>query len=477
MTESERKLDIVIVGASGDLARKKIFPALFSLYSQGYLPDDQMNIYGFARSEMSDEQFRNRISEHLLCRYVPGEDCASKQKAFLSQCRYVRGDYSSRDSFLDLFEAMKSDEDDAGGSNRLFFFAVPPAVFLDVASALGGAGMVHCGSENPWSRAVVEKPFGKDRASSDKLVSDLRKVFSEQHTFRIDHYLGKEAIQNLMVLRFANAVFEPLWCNKHIESVDLVWKENFGCEGRGGYFDDYGIIRDVMQNHLMQVVALAAMERPDSLKAVRDAKVALLRDVRQARLEDAVLGQYGPSADGRIKGYLDDDTVPADSRTVTFASIRLWIDNERWRGVPFTISAGKALDEKVNELRVRFKDVKTNIFCGSGRCPEANELIIRIQPDEGIFLRLNSKVPGMGVVIEPRDLDMEYHEAFKEVIPDAYERLLLDVIAGERELFIRSDELEAAWDIFTPLLHEIDRSGLKPVIYPYGSCGPEREGE
>ena len=228
MAASSRKLDIVVVGASGDLARKKIFPALFSLYSQGLLPDETVNIYGFARSEMTDSQFRERISEHLLCRYVPGEHCESRQKSFLNQCRYVCGSYDSRDSFLDLFSAMNADEPEAGGANRLFFLAIPPSVFFDVADALGGAGLVHCGSDEPWSRVVVEKPFGKDRASSDELVRNLRKVFSEQHTFRIDHYLGKEAIQNLMVLRFANAVFEPLWCGKYIESVDLVWKEDFG---------------------------------------------------------------------------------------------------------------------------------------------------------------------------------------------------------------------------------------------------------
>ncbi len=463
-----------MIGASGDLARKKIFPALFDLYSRDRLPKGT-NIYGFARSEISDNEFREKISEYLACKYVPEHDCSAEQKEFIERCSYVRGNYDNTDSYLDLFTAMKARESDAGGSNRLFFLAVPPAVFLEVAKSLGNSGLVHCGSENPWSRVVVEKPFGKDRSSSDELVAELRKVFAEKHTYRIDHYLGKEAIQNLMVLRFANLVFEPMWCSKYIESVHVDWAENFGCEGRGGYFDQYGIIRDVMQNHLIQILALAAMERPKSLKGthVRNAKLAVLRDVSPVRLEDAILGQYTASEDGRRKGYLDDETVPDGSITPTYASVTLRVENERWRGVPFVITAGKALDRKVNQLRVRFRPVTDNIFCGAGSCPEANELIIRIQPDEGIFLRLNSKVPGVDLKVEPRDLDMEYHEAFSEVIPDAYERLLLDVVEGERGLFIRSDELEAAWDIFTPLLHKIDQERVNPIPYSYGSTGPK----
>ncbi len=470
-----KRLDIVVIGASGDLARKKIFPALFSLYSQGFLPE-HINIYGFARSEMSDEQFRGRIAEHLTCRYVPDHDCAGQQEAFLGMCSYVRGNYDSRDSFLDLFAAMHAHGEEAGGANRLFFFAIPPEVFLGVAGALGGAGLVHCGSDDPWSRAVVEKPFGRDRASSDALVADMRRHFAETHTFRIDHYLGKEAIQNLMVLRFANTVLEPLWCNKYVESVHIDWKENFGCEGRGGYFDQYGIIRDVMQNHLTQIMALAAMERPKGIDgaSVRDAKVALLKSVEPVGVDDIVLGQYGASADGKRAAYLDDETVPEASITPTYASVVLRINNERWQGVPFTITAGKALDVKINELRVRFRESPDNIFCGSGNCPEANELIIRIQPNEGVFLKLNSKVPGLDTKLKPLDLDMEYHEEFSQVIPDAYERLLLDVIEGERGLFIRSDELEAAWDIFTPMLHQVEEERIQPDVYRYGSSGPQR---
>ena len=470
------KLDIIVIGASGDLARKKIFPALFDLYTRKRLPGE-FRIYGFARSVMSDDEFRARIGENLTCKYVPGHNCAEEQAEFVKRCSYVRGDYDSSDSFLDLFAAMHANDPAAGSGNRLFFLAVPPAVFLDIANALGGAGLVHCGSDDPWTRVVVEKPFGRDRASSDMLVDELSMVFAEHHTYRIDHYLGKEAIQNLMVLRFGNTVLEPIWCSRYIESVHIDWSEDFGCEGRGGYFDEYGIIRDVMQNHLVQILALTAMERPsgNDATAVRDAKVALLRCVKPASTADTVLGQYSGSADGKRRGYREDPSVPDDSITPTYASTRLEIENDRWRGVPFYMTAGKALGRKVSQLRVVFKALPGNIFCSTGSCPEANELVVRIQPNEGIFLRLNSKVPGVDFRVEPRYLDMQYHEAFSEIIPDAYERLLLDVIEGERGLFIRSDELEAAWDIFTPLLHEIDRMKVKPVSYAYGSGGPVNE--
>lgn len=473
MNDSAERLDIVVIGASGDLARKKVFPALFSLYSQGLLPEP-CGIYGFARSEMTQEAFRDMISEKLTCRYVPEHNCAGRISEFLEKCRYVNGSYDSRDSFLDLFAAMQASGAGAATANRLFFFAIPPGVFFDAADSLGGSGMVNCGQAAPWSRAVVEKPFGRDRESSDLLVENLGKVFSEHDTFRIDHYLGKEAIQNLMVLRFANAVLEPLWCSKYIESVDIEWKEDFGCEGRGGYFDEYGIIRDVVQNHLMQILALAAMERPRDAgaTAVRDAKVKVLKAIKPPGLEDLVLGQYAASEDGRKKAYREDDTVPGDSITPTYVSVKLKIENERWSGVPFTLTAGKALDRKVNQLKIRFKKVDDNIFCSKGKCPEANELIIRIQPDEGIFLKINSKVPGMEMVLKSLDLDMEYKQAFSHVIPDAYERLLLDVFAGERGLFIRSDELEAAWNIFTPVLHYIEEHKVEPEFYVYGSAGP-----
>ena len=474
MSYQLENLAVVVVGASGDLATKKIFPALFALYCQGCLPE-KFRVFGFARSELNDAEFRSRIMEHLTCRYVPGESCEQRMDEFLDRCRYVHGAYDSRDSFLDLYQVMRETE---GGrpANRLYYLAIPPSVFVDVARAIGDAGLISCGPEGPWSRVVIEKPFGRDRDSSDKLTQALSQVFSEGQTYRIDHYLGKEVIQNLLVLRFANIVFEPLWNSKSIESVQIVWKENIGLEGRGGYFDQYGIIRDVIQNHLLQILALVAMEPPGRLDPVHIAreKAKVLRCVPPLSLDDVVLGQYGASerSGRRVPGYVDDPSVPSDSITPTFAAARLRIGCPRWEGVPFLISAGKGLDARMTKIIVRFRSVPGNMFCDLGGCPTPNKLSIRVQPDEAIYLSLTNKVPGMGMTLQPRDLDLQYKEAFSEVIPDAYESLLLDVIEGDRSLFIQKNELEAAWDVFTPVLHEIDRQRVKPDLYEFGSGGP-----
>jgi glucose-6-phosphate 1-dehydrogenase len=374
-----------------------------------------------------------------------------------------------------LYERLRTVE--AGGSvNRLFFLAVPSDLYLSIAHSIAGAGLVYCGLNDPWSRVVIEKPFGRDRESSDLLASELGKVFVEDQTFRIDHYLGKEVIQNLMVLRFANAVFEPLWNRDCIERVRITWKEDFGCDGRGGYFDRYGIIRDVMQNHLLQMLALIAMERPESVKSthVRNAKVSLLRQVYPVSIDDLLTGQYVGSRQGDMvrKGYAEDATVPADSMTPTFASAVLRINNDRWQGVPFLITAGKALDARMTEIRIIFKKMPGNLFCKPGKCPEQNELLIHVQPDESIHLKIVSKVPGLDLSIEPRQLDLRYESAFAQKIPEAYECLLLDVLEGDRGLFIRSDELEASWDVFTPVLRESESRRIKPEPYEYGSKGP-----
>ncbi len=468
-------LSVVVVGASGDLARRKIFPALFALYCQGFLPAD-LTITGFARSELSDDAFRERITEHLTCRYTPGEkDCARKMEAFLNHCHYVSGQYGSTDAFLDLFMHLQQYEPHSR-TNRLFYLAIPPSVFLDVARAIGNAGFVYCGDRTPWSRVVIEKPFGEDRDSSDALVHELSLVFSDNQTFRIDHYLGKEVIQNLLVLRFANRIFEPLWSREHIKSVQISWAEPLGVEGRGGYFDQYGIIRDVVQNHLLQMLSLVAMEPPQrrSSESIRREKVKVLRSIKPADLDNMVLGQYSaaPDRDPPCPGYTEDPTVPDHSLTCTYAATLLHVDNPRWEGVPFLLRAGKALDRKTTEIRILFRELENCVFCGPETSAAPNELVIRVQPDEAIMFRITNKVPGLDLDLETRDLDLQYDTAFSELIPDAYEDLLLDVIQGEKSLFIGSDELAAAWDIFTPVLHAIDENHIRPLPYPFGSTGP-----
>jgi glucose-6-phosphate 1-dehydrogenase len=468
-------LSVVVVGASGDLAKRKIFPALFALYCQGFLPAE-LTITGFARSHLSQEEFRARITEYLTCRYTPGEkDCAEKMETFLSHCHYVSGQYGSTDAFLDLFMHLQQYEPHSR-TNRLFYLAIPPSIFLDVARAIGSAGFVYCGEASPWSRVVVEKPFGEDRDSSDRLVHELDLVFSEDQTFRIDHYLGKEVIQNLLVLRFANRIFEPLWSKEHIKSVQISWAEPLGVEGRGGYFDQYGIIRDVVQNHLLQILSLVAMEPParHASGSIRKEKVRVLKSIKPVALGDMVLGQYIAATESASPhpGYTADETVPDDSRTCTYAAALLHIDNPRWEGVPFLLRAGKALDRKTTEIRILFHNLDNCVFCGPEDCPHANELVIRVQPDEAIMFSIMNKVPGLGMELESRDLDLQYDTAFSELIPDAYEDLLLDVIQGEKSLFIGSQELAAAWDIFTPVLQAIDENGVRPLPYPFGSTGP-----
>jgi glucose-6-phosphate 1-dehydrogenase len=479
MSDETKALSIVVIGASGDLARRKIFPALFSLYCQGLLPDT-FHIFGFARTPMDAATFREHITEQLTCRYAPGESCADRMVEFLARCTYVSGQYASSDSFLDLYQVMHTIEGDVP-ANRMYYMAIPPSIFLAVGEALGGAGLVQCGTADPWSRVVIEKPFGRDRESSDELVKKMGNVFREAQTFRIDHYLGKEVIQNLMVLRFANLVFEPIWNRKYIKSVQISWKEDLSVEGRGGYFDGFGIVRDVMQNHLIQILSLVAMEPCTKMDAghICNQKVKVVRAVPPLTLEDVVVGQY-TAADWKGKsygGYLDDPMVPDGSITPTFGAAVLKIDNERWRDVPFLIRAGKGLESRSTEIRIQLRQVNKSMYAALGDNHAPNELVIRVQPDESIMLTVASKVPGMGMKLKTTQLDLRYNEAFDEIIPDAYESLIMDVIRGDKSLFIRKDELAAAWNIFTPMLHQLEKDGVKPEPYAFGSRGPEAADE
>jgi glucose-6-phosphate 1-dehydrogenase len=467
-------VSFVIIGASGDLARRKIVPALFALFCAGQLPA-RFRVFGFGRTTFTDDAYRARLGEHLTCRTTSTDACARQVAAFLACCHYQSGTYDAVEGYLDLFQLMQAHE---GGesANRVFYMAIPPDVFLGVARALGSSGLIVCGASSVWSRVVVEKPFGYDRDSSDRLVFEMGRVFTERETYRIDHYLGKELVQNLMVLRFANRVFEPIWSREHIHSVRIAWQEDTDLTGRAGYFDRSGIVRDVVQNHLLQILALIAMERPARLDshAVRDAKVDVLRHVDPPLLTDAVMGQYaaGSRAGVTVPAYRDEPGVASKSRTPTFAALRLAVNTPRWRGVPFVIEAGKGLHRRVSEVRLQFKPIEHNVFCEDGACFPPNELVLRIQPDEAIRLQVMGKTPGLTMAIAPAELNLLYRERYGPDLPDAYERLLLDVLAGERGLFIRNDELAAAWDIVTPLLDAWDATGADPVPYAFGSTGP-----
>ncbi|KAF5181887.1 Glucose-6-phosphate 1-dehydrogenase [Thalictrum thalictroides] len=469
----EPTISITVVGASGDLAKKKIFPALFALYYENCLPE-HFTIFGYARSKMTDEELRNIISRTLTCRIDQRENCGDKMDQFLQRCFYQSGQYGSEEDFLELHNKLI--EKEVGRlPNRLFYLSIPPNIFVDVVRCASR----RASSTSGWTRVIVEKPFGRDSESSGELTRYLKQYLSEDQIFRIDHYLGKELVENLSVLRFSNLVFAPLWSRDCIRNVQFIFSEDFGTEGRGGYFDNYGIIRDIMQNHLLQILALFAMETPVTLDAedIRNEKVKVLRSMRTLVLDDVVVGQYKGHTKGAksYPAYIDDPTVPQGSLTPTFAAAALFIDNARWDGVPFLMKAGKALHTKRAEIRVQFRHVPGNLYkrnFGTDLDKATNELVLRVQPDEAIYLKINNKVPGLGMRLDRSDLNLLYKARYSKEIPDAYERLLLDAMEGERRLFIRSDELDAAWKLFTPVLKELEEKKIAPELYPYGSRGP-----
>jgi glucose-6-phosphate 1-dehydrogenase len=473
--ERSQPLTIVILGASGDLAMKKICPALFALYCQNLLPK-QLKIVGFARTPLTDAAYRDQVIQHLTCRYVPGERCDEYMARFLENCHYVAGGYDDPEAFHALRHRLNELEPE-GRVNRLHYLSVPPFLYLDIAKSLSAAGLTENEDGSGWTRVVIEKPFGHDRDSSDELSIGLSGHFSEEQTFRIDHYLGKEVIQNMLVLRFANLIFDPIWNRHHVENVRISWMEDKGIDGRAGYFEEYGIIRDVMQNHLMQMLALVAMEQPYSLEAnaVRDEKVKAIRAIPPIAPEDLVVGQYAAGAvNGREHlGYFDEKGVADDSITPTFAAAHLHVKNRRWDGVPFLLRAGKGMHTRATEIRIRFRPVPGNIFAHAAGHLANNELIITVQPEESIVFRIVNKVPGLEIGLDETELDLRYAHKFRADIPDAYEALLLDVVKGDKSLFIRADELEAAWDVFTPVLHQLEKRHIKPRSYAFGSSGPD----
>ncbi|CAO3600342.1 unnamed protein product [Absidia cylindrospora] len=463
-------ITIVVFGASGDLARKKTFPALFRLYKSELLPKSAL-ILGYARSKLDHDGFIERVTEH-----ISKEEDKKTVDGFVKICSYLSGQYDQDESFKKLNEVISKSEDErglkSGQRNRIFYMALPPTAFLNVAK--GCRQHVISSDKQSFNRVVIEKPFGRDTESCNELLNNLKPLFSEHDTYRIDHYLGKEMVKNIMPYRFSNTLFTPLWNSTHIDSVQITLKEPFGTEGRGGYFDEYGIIRDVMQNHLLQTMSLVAMERPigRDAEAIRDEKVKVLRCVKPIKLEDTLIGQY--VGNGDKPGYLDDETVPKGSLCATFAAMVLWIDNERWDGVPFILKAGKALDKAKVEVRVQYKKVPGSLYAGVSR----NETVMRIQPNEVIYTKFNNKSPGLTEHTMVTELDLTYKERYENLqIPDAYESLILDVMRSDHSNFVRNDELDAAWRIFTPVLHQMEKDRIKPHPYKYGTRGPEKESE
>ena len=468
-------LSLVVFGASGDLASRKLLPAIAALAEHKALPDG-FTVVGVARTQWSDEQFRQAALD--AAPYAGPE-----WKKVVSRFRYVAGEYAEKPTFDKLKKVLaEADAKFATGGNRVYYLATIPAMFGDVASALAEHGCNNPGDGGAFARIVVEKPFGRDLESARALDATLHRAFDEDQIFRIDHYLGKETVQNVLALRFGNAIFEPIWNRRYVDHIQITVAEELGVEHRGGFYETAGALRDIVQNHVMQVLALTLMEPPATVDAqgIRDEKVKLLRAVMIPDVDEAVINsvraQYAPGViDGDpVIGYREEEGVDARSRTETFVAMRLGVDNWRWAGVPVYIRTGKRLPKRATEVVLQFQRVPHLAF-GSQltRDLRPNMLLLRIQPDEGICLFFGAKVPGEAFRLRSVDMDFSYADAFPGAEGGGYERLLHDVMIGDATLFIRTDEVERAWQIVDPFLEAWSQDGVPLSQYPAGTWGPK----
>jgi glucose-6-phosphate 1-dehydrogenase len=479
-----------IFGASGDLTARKLMPALYDLWHHGYL-DDHSPIVGVARREKTDESFRNEIYEAVNGQVRAGDISPDRWQRFAKRLYYRELDIATTDGYSQLKSELETVEQTAGASGkRVVYMATAPELFQPAVEALGKAGIIPArNTADEWLRVVFEKPFGTDSRSSRELSRGLRKWLREEQIYRIDHYLGKDTVQNILLFRFGNAIFEPLLNRNHVDHVQITVAESQGMErGRGGYYDKSGALRDVLQNHVLQLLCLIAMEPPALFSAedLHAEKLKVLKALSPGHRSDfskwVVSGQYGPGLAGwqPAAGYLSEDRIPPDSRTETYVAMKVLVDNWRWAGVPFYLRTGKRLPTRVTEIAIQFKLPPLNLFhtveCEGDICDlvgaKPNTLVFRIQPSESIFLSFSTKRPGMQYQIHPVTMDFCYDKAFPQKLPEAYERLLLDVLRGDSTLFMRSDELEAAWKFVTPVLNHWASNRVVPQPYPAGTWGP-----
>jgi len=483
---ADEPFTITIFGASGDLTCRKLVPALWALFTQGLLRE-RFTLVGFARRDYTDETFRERMREAVTAfSRLPVED--AKLSLFLSRIRYHKGDLDERGAYESL--AVRYQDQQAYPANRIFYLAVAPEFILPVIANLKQAGLAGAVSFGPWSRVVVEKPFGRDLKSAGTLNQDIRAHLDEAQIYRIDHYLGKETVQNILGFRLANSIFEPLLNRHHVDHIQITAAETVGMEsGRGGYYDSAGALRDMVQNHLLQLLCLVAMEPPSNLTAdaVRGARVQLLHSLVPPSAgeiqEKVVRGQYLPgemSGEG-VRGYLEEEKVAPGSMTETYCALRLTIENWRWAGVPVYLRTGKRLKKRTTEIVLQFKNPPLQLFrtveCKGDVCDltlsHPNVLVFRIQPDEGISLQFSAKRPAMQFAVESVAMDFSYSKTWQMSLPEAYERLLLDVMRGDSTLFTRSDQVEAAWQVVDPILQAWQSQPAIPVYrYQPGSWGP-----
>ncbi len=465
---------VVIFGASGDLTERKLMPALFSLACENLLPEE-FAVVGVARSEMDNDSFRQKVKDGIaqFSRLKPDE-CSAWPK-FAEGLMYHQADYDNPEDYHRLSQLLTEIDKKVGaGCNCLFYLSTPPVLYPVIAEQLGKAGLAQQSGDN-WRRIIIEKPFGHDLASAIELNHQVHEVFQESQVYRIDHYLGKETVQNLLVFRFANAIFEPLWNRNYIDHVQIMVSEEVGLGSRAGYYDTAGVLRDMFQNHLLQLLTLTAMEPPAEFNAtsLRDEKVKVLKAVRRIKPED--VADYTVRA--QYRSYRDEKGVARGTETATYAALKLYIDNWRWRNVPFYLRSGKALTDKVSEISIQFRHVPHLMFpLPQDEQLPPNRLSLCLQPNEGMQLSFETKLPGAGMRTRSVEMTFLYEQDFgKNTLPDAYERLILDALQGDAALFTRSDEIELAWGLIDPILQGW-QSKQAPFLafYESGTWGPSK---
>ena len=470
---------LVIFGGTGDLAHRKLLPALYNLAHEGALPE-RFELVGVARRDQPDEDFVEMARESIerFSRRKPDPDVLT---GLLANARYVPGAFDDNDVYAELGRVLSEFDEQAGQPlNRVYYLSTAPQFFPVISGKLGDAGLHEC--EHAETRIVIEKPFGYDLASARQLNQRVLSDFDESQVFRIDHYLGKETVQNLMALRFANALFEPVWNRNFVDNVQITAAEDIGIGGRAGYYEGAGALRDLVQNHMMQLLALLTMEPPSSFEAdrVRDEKAKVLEAIVPPSVEEvpsiAVRAQYGPGKTGgeTVPGYREEPGVAPDSRTETYAALRVHVSNWRWAGVPFYLRTGKRLARKVTEIAVTLKPIPHLAFQSTGSVGvQQNQIILTLQPDEGVSVSIGAKIPGARMRIRPVNMEFHYGTSFVSESPEAYERLILDAMRGDATLFTRNDEIEALWGIIDPILTAWHEDTSSPIPeYPAGSEGP-----
>jgi len=469
---------VVMFGASGDLAKRKLLPALYDLAVHACLAP-RFRLLGFARTEMTDDQFRTSTGEALAKKDGPGAD-GGKRQDFLKQLQYFPGNYDDPESYRRLAQRLDElDREGHLGGNRLFYLATPPEVYPHAIEQLGRAGLAQPKGNGSWTRIIIEKPFGRDGASAQALNTKVLSVFDESQVYRIDHYLGKETVQNLLVFRFGNGIFEPLWNRNYVDHVQITAAESLGVERRAAFYESAGALRDMIQSHVLQLMSLVAMEAPANFDAisVRNEKIKILQSIRPLEADtvwkSVVRGQYGPGTvqGSPVPGYRQEPGVRPDSATETFVALRLMVDNWRWSGVPFYLRSGKRMPRPATEIAIRFKQAPHMVFQGNN--VEPNSLVLNIQPDEGISLSFGAKSPGSQMEIRPVTMDFRYRQAFGSGSREAYATLINDCIRGDATLFDRADSVEAAWGLVDPILKAWQGASAPPFPnYPAGSEGP-----